>query len=416
MNTPTRNPRQHSAPVHVDRLEPNGIVRALDRIRFERTAGDKNTHDEFWLQSLLFRFPACLPLSEIDTGVETLVPVCMELPLPSGFLDNLYVTVDGDLVLVECKLWRNPEARREVVAQIIDYAHSMSAWSYEDLDQAVRKGIVADKTVLGKSLLEVASINADLDESTFVDAVSRNLKLGRFLLLVVGDGIREGAETLAQCLQSHAGFHFTLSLLEMPVFHAPGGGYVVTPRLLARTMNIERGIVRVTDGKAVVDPVPAAAIAAGPRTSLSQERITEAISAAFPGFLPAFQAFLAAGENEGLFTESATKSLMVRFLGSDESTFTAGGFGPDGTFWTYTANWRPGTLGLLDISHQYLEDVARVIGGSVRRTPKPEQWYVVTKNGETPKAMDILRHSDDWLGAIATFSRNLRAAMQRRED
>ena len=214
MSRSSRNSRQHAAPVHVDRLEPDGVVRALDRIRFERTAGDKNTHDEFWLQSLIFRFPACLPLSEIDAGIESLVPVCMELPLPSGFLDNLYVTRDGDLVLVECKLWRNPEARREVLAQIIDYAHSMSAWSYDDLDRAVRKGVIADKSVLGKSLLEVASMDGDLDEPAFVDAVTRNLKLGRFLLLVVGDGIREGAETLAQYLQSHAGFHFTLSLVD----------------------------------------------------------------------------------------------------------------------------------------------------------------------------------------------------------
>lgn len=416
MSSSIRNSRQHAAPVHVDRLEPDGVVRALDRIRFERTAGDKNTHDEFWLQSLIFRFPACLPLSEIDAGIESLVPVCMELPLPSGFLDNLYVTRDGDLVLVECKLWRNPEARREVLAQIIDYAHSMSAWSYDDLDRAVGKGVVADKSLLRKSLLEVASMEGDLDEPAFVDAVTRNLKLGRFLLLVVGDGIREGAETLAQYLQSHAGFHFTLSLVEMPVFHGPSGGFIVTPRLLARTVNIERGIVRVTDGKPVVEAVPATTLATGVRTTLSQERIVEAISEATPGFLPALQSLLAAGENEGLFTESATKSLMVRFLGADESTFTAGGFGPDGTFWTYTTNWRPAALGLLDISHQYLEDVARVIGGSVRQTPKPEQWYVVTKNGETPKAMDILRHSEDWLRAIATFSRNLRAAMQKRQD
>ena len=25
-------------------------------------------------------------------------------------------------MLIECKLWRNPEARREVVGQILDYA------------------------------------------------------------------------------------------------------------------------------------------------------------------------------------------------------------------------------------------------------------------------------------------------------
>lgn len=42
----------------------------------------------------------------------------MELPLRSGFLDNLLLTPTGNLVVVECKLWRNFDARRKVFAQI----------------------------------------------------------------------------------------------------------------------------------------------------------------------------------------------------------------------------------------------------------------------------------------------------------
>ena len=44
---------------------------------------------------------------------------------------------EGYLTLVETKLWRNPEARRTVVAQIIDYASHLSTWTYDDLRQAV---------------------------------------------------------------------------------------------------------------------------------------------------------------------------------------------------------------------------------------------------------------------------------------
>jgi hypothetical protein len=40
-----------------------------------------------------------------------------------------------------------------------------------------------------------------LDEASFVGAVARNLRLGRMLLLVVGNGIREGVETLTDYLQ-----------------------------------------------------------------------------------------------------------------------------------------------------------------------------------------------------------------------
>ena len=68
------------------------------------------------------RHPSLLPVDQIEPAFNTVVPICIELPMKSGFLDNLLVTPAGDLALVECKLWRNPEARREVVAQIIHYA------------------------------------------------------------------------------------------------------------------------------------------------------------------------------------------------------------------------------------------------------------------------------------------------------
>src|ERR1700749_185485 len=61
------------------------------------------------------------------------VPICRELNPPAGPSDNFMVTPSGLPVLVECKLWRNPEARREVVTQILDYAKELSRWSSSDV-------------------------------------------------------------------------------------------------------------------------------------------------------------------------------------------------------------------------------------------------------------------------------------------
>src|SRR5437879_4507479 len=135
----------------------------------------------------------------------------------SGYLDNLLVTPAGDLALIECKLWRNPEARREVIAQIIDYAKEISGWTYEDLQDAIRrtKPLNSADEQASRSLYELVSAKGETDEVSFHDAVSRNLKRGRFLLLIVGDGIREGVETMVEFLQQHAGFHFTLAFVEI---------------------------------------------------------------------------------------------------------------------------------------------------------------------------------------------------------
>ena len=240
-----RRARQYVSPLFIDRLDETGTARLLDPLGFDR---GEIQHDEAWLQKLIFRFPQLLPVHEIEPGFSTIVPVCLELPTPAGNVDNLYITESGDLVIAECKLWRNPQARREVVAQVIDYAHGMSAWTYQDLEDAVRKSAVVDREKPPTTLYELIGEAAGIDEAGFVDAVSRNLRLGRMLLLIVGDGIREGVESLSGFLQMHAGFHFTLGIVEMPVFRLPHGGLIVQPRVLARTVNIERGIVKVAEG------------------------------------------------------------------------------------------------------------------------------------------------------------------------
>ena len=41
------------------------------------------------------------------------------------------MSAQGRLSIVECKLWRNPEARRAVVTQVLDYAEEIRTWSYD---------------------------------------------------------------------------------------------------------------------------------------------------------------------------------------------------------------------------------------------------------------------------------------------
>ncbi|GIK35883.1 MAG: hypothetical protein AMXMBFR45_01770 [Gammaproteobacteria bacterium] len=198
---------------------------------------------------------------------------------------------------------------------------------------------------------------AELDEARFVDAITRNLRRGRrILLLVVGDGIREGAETLGEYLQLHAGFHIAFGLVEMPVFELPTGGDLVQPRVLARTVNIEHGI----------------------------------------------------------FVEPAPKSLMVRWPGPDDSPFSLGGCNQNGGFDTETVNWRANDFDLLDLAHEHLEGLARLVGGAVRKTRTPASWYVVMPDGKPPSAMDILQRRDDWIKLIPEYGGKLNKELQTR--
>jgi hypothetical protein len=223
-------------------FEAGSAAEKLERLHFLKKTSEPAPFDEAWLQRLIMRHPGLLPVDQIEPAFNTLVPICVELPTRSGYVDNLFVTPAGDLAVVECKLWRNPEARREVIAQIIDYAKELSTWSYETLQNAIdrTKPLEDPDDKTERSLFHLASAHGEVDEVAFHDAVSRNLKRGRFLLLIVGDGIREGVEGIAEFLQQHAGFHFTLAFVEIALFKAPGG-YIAQPRVLARTRNIDRG-------------------------------------------------------------------------------------------------------------------------------------------------------------------------------
>src|SRR3546814_14315520 len=69
-------------------------------------------HDENWLQTLIHDHPAILPVSDIEPGFGDLIAAAREVPSGPGYIDNLYLTPPGAIVLVETTLWRH-RTRRE---------------------------------------------------------------------------------------------------------------------------------------------------------------------------------------------------------------------------------------------------------------------------------------------------------------
>lgn len=196
--------------------------------------------DEATLQDLLFRCPEALPIATIDRAYAGAVSVCKELSLPAGYADALYVNQLGRLTLTEFKLWRNPQARREVIGQILDYAKDLASWSYEDLQRQVSLALGKSGNVLYQL---VRQQSPDLDEAEFVDNVTRHLRRGEFLLLIIGDGIQEDAANIVDFVQGHSGLHFNLAMVEAALYRDAANGLIVQPRVLARTEIVQRFVV-----------------------------------------------------------------------------------------------------------------------------------------------------------------------------
>jgi hypothetical protein len=104
------------------------------------------------------------------------------------------------------------------------------------------------------NIVQEAGTGSDLSASAFIDAVTRNLQQGRFVLLIVADGIHSSLESITNFVQRHMTLHFRLALVDLAVYESglPGGGYFVQPRVVMKTTNIARTVI--TAGFRVMDP------------------------------------------------------------------------------------------------------------------------------------------------------------------
>ena len=230
-----------------------------DNTQVVRRVPQGEARREATLRDMIADHPSMLPVHDLDPSYGMLITVTKELSIPGvGFVDILLMDEHGRLVVVECKLWRNPQARREVVGQILDYAREISRFGYEDLQRQVSIATRRQGNVLHALAREAGGT---LSEADFVDRVTRDLSAGRFLLLVVGDGIAEGTRRIGEYLRDQPGLAFTFGLIEMAEYRVPGTDgadhIIMQPRVLAQTSVIERHVIRSEVPGIAIDPVVA---------------------------------------------------------------------------------------------------------------------------------------------------------------
>jgi hypothetical protein len=171
--------------------------------------------NEAELQELLAESPSLIPVGEIREDASPLVVAVPEFGLPgSGSTDLLAFSIDGDIAVVECKLAANPEIKRKVVGQILEYGAYLWGMTYEEVDERVyQRG--------GQRLADLVASEveeADWDEEAFRNNVSDALERGNFLLVVAVDGINEELSRTVKFLNGCGNPAFAFSALEMRRF------------------------------------------------------------------------------------------------------------------------------------------------------------------------------------------------------
>ena len=216
-----------------------GSAEPLERIKLGGTE-----IRETLLQELLDENPGILPVADFD---ESFGPV-MSLGREIMGIDNLFISPNGRLTVVETKLWRNPQATRHVLAQILDYASRLAALDYEKFEThcgSANRSPVSASSGLYRMVTE-AFPDETGGEAEFIDSLQKNLRTGRFLLLVVGDGIRESLESILDALHHQSRLHFTFGLVELKLYRQPdGAGILAVPNVIAHSTEIERAVVTI---------------------------------------------------------------------------------------------------------------------------------------------------------------------------
>jgi hypothetical protein len=389
--------------------------RSLPLSRTDLSGGNaESSYDEAWLQNLLYFHPEIFPTEQIEPGFGQVVPLCRELPLTfgagrTGALDNVFTTVDGRLLLVEAKLWRNPEARRTVIAQAMEYAAAIFRLDYEQFQAAVMRARKADSSE-AKSLYQIVKQHDEhLDEAEFIDAISRNLRRGRAIIAVVGDGIREDLEPLAELLQTHAGHRFTFALVELAIYEtADKLGRIVVPSVLAKTALIERGVVHIAegdDGKRQVlvgAAQPAIPSSSKPRPmSLGEDEFYEILDQRDPGISAVLKEFLNKADALGI-TVDRKSGLNLKHAAPQGNQLNLGTIDKSGFVDTSPSTWWDRSK----LGRIYNDGLAKQIGGFVREMKDGKESAVRTAAGKMPRLTDLLpAHEDAWLNAISEYTR-----------
>lgn len=260
----------------------------------------------------------------------------------------------------------------------------------------------------------------EYDEARLVDTVNHNLASGRFLLLIVGDGIHSGVEHLAETLAAKPHLGFSLALVELALFETGNseGGYFVQPRVLTRTQEVVRAVIELrapltpADVKVSLPEVTRG----GGRRRLTEEAMFESMAASLgKPTIDQLRKFLAECETLGIEPEGRDTSISLFWTEPNtERQFSfASVFADDGSvnLRFVLHNYRKSGLDPA-IGMKYVNAVASLVpGAKVQENLKDgKAWPRVFVGPREITVADLLPRSVDWLTALQTVMHETEAA------
>jgi len=200
------------------------------------------------LQRLLVLKPDLLPGNQLNPeNPRRWILVKQEMGVPDSAstgdrwsIDHLFLDQDGVPTFVECKRASDTRNRREVVAQMLDYAaNGLEYWGMDRLRQAAAESARDDSRTLETLLMELIGSDGEEEIEGFWNKVEENLREGRVRLLFVADEIPKELRRLVEFLNEKMS-DVEVVAVEVKQFLGDGQRAVV-PRAIGLTERIRVG-------------------------------------------------------------------------------------------------------------------------------------------------------------------------------
>ena len=149
-------------------------------------------------------------------------------------LDHLLIDQDAIPTLVETKLAGNPDIRRAVVGQMLEYAaHARRTWNVERIRRAFEERAMDDGLNPDEVLAELLQPEDELDVESFWQRVETNLRAANLRLLFVADAIPDSLTRVVEFLNEQMP---NIQVLAVEIKQFLGAtGRTLVPRVIGRT-------------------------------------------------------------------------------------------------------------------------------------------------------------------------------------
>jgi len=163
-------------------------------------------NQEEYLQKYIYNNPEVIPLYEIKEDIRVCI-LARELPTNSGPIDALGIDKDGEIYIIETKLYKNPD-KRLVVAQILDYGASL--WrnnaNFGDFISFFEKESLEKFSVSLNQRLKDFFQLTDEEISILLENFRKNLSEGNFKFVVLMDKLHSQLKDLIAFINQNSQF------------------------------------------------------------------------------------------------------------------------------------------------------------------------------------------------------------------